>query len=39
LADPLGSKLLDAWAASDNEVITNVKEQIRVNIEMNRVAE
>ena len=25
LQDPLGSKLLDSWAASDPEVIDNVK--------------
>lgn len=38
LADPLGSKLLDAWAANDPDVIKNVKEQIKVGIDMKKVA-
>ena len=38
MADPLGSKLLDAWAANDPDVIKNVKEQIKVDIEMKKVA-
>ena len=37
--DPLGSKLLDAWAATNSDVIKNVKAQKRVNIEMNKIAQ
>ena len=37
--DPLGSKLLDAWAATNSDVINNVKAQKRVNFEMDKIAE
>lgn len=30
-ADPLGAKLLDQWAATDKDVIENVKSQKRLN--------
>ena len=38
LADPLGSKLIDAWAATNAEVKANVKDQSRVAMVMQKVA-
>ena len=39
LVDPLGAKLIDAWAASDSAVQENVKAQGRLGMKMSKVAE
>ena len=39
LADPLGAKLMDAWAATDPDVKSNVSKQGRVVMNIQRIAE
>ena len=39
LVDPLGSKLIDAWAASDATVIENVKAQGRLVNSIKKIAD